>query len=70
MKNRFIFLLLSGFLLVGCNIPTKKERKKESEVDGLEIIKVRNCEYVLWFNNYGSDMEHYEGCKNKEHEEL
>jgi len=33
----------------------------------LQIVKVRNCEYVLWYNGYGSDMEHYEGCKNPQH---
>jgi hypothetical protein len=52
-------------------------KKREAYIDGwirdsggkdLVIVKVRNCEYVLWHNNYGSDMEHYEGCQNKEHE--
>ncbi len=33
----------------------------------LEILKIRDCEYILWHNGYGSEMEHYEGCKNSEH---
>jgi hypothetical protein len=33
----------------------------------IEIVKVRDCEYVLWHNSYGSDMEHYEGCENPKH---
>lgn len=30
----------------------------------IEVIKVRQCEYVLWHHGYGSDMEHYGGCSN------
>jgi hypothetical protein len=33
----------------------------------LQIVKVRDCEYVLWHNWAGSDMEHYEGCDNPKH---
>ena len=33
----------------------------------VEIMKVKDCEYVLWHNSYGSDMEHYEGCNNNKH---
>lgn len=33
----------------------------------LEIVKVRDCEYVLWHNGYGSDMEHYADCSNPAH---
>lgn len=32
-----------------------------------QIVKLRNCEYVLWHNGHGSDMEHYAGCTNPQH---
>lgn len=48
---------------------SNKERYKSNFVKkiNIETIKVRNCEYVLWHNGYGSDMEHYEGCENPKH---
>ena len=33
----------------------------------INIVKVRDCEYVLWHNGYGSDMEHYADCSNPNH---
>ena len=45
----------------------QEDIEKEKYTSNTEIIKIRNCEYVLWHNGYGSDMEHYEGCTNVEH---
>ena len=33
----------------------------------INIVKVRDCEYVFWHNGYGSDMEHYADCNNPNH---
>lgn len=48
--------------------PTGERYKSTFNRDlDIEIVKVRDCEYVLWHNSYGSDMEHYEGCENPKH---
>ena len=61
-------------LLVSVFFSCKNEKQNNKELElyiskyaTISIVKVRNCEYVLWHNGYGSDMEHYEGCKNTEH---
>lgn len=33
----------------------------------INIVKVRDCEYVFWHNGNGSDMEHYADCNNPNH---
>lgn len=43
------------------------EKGEFYKLNQTQIVKIRNCEYVFWHNGYGSDMEHYEGCENKEH---
>lgn len=70
--------LLIAILLLGCNPETpqqkalKKHEKEKSTTKGYHdgsvyISKVRDCEYVFWHKEYGSDMEHYEGCTNPIH---
>ena len=70
-KAIICYLLLST---VAC---ATKEGNTDQQVDantsnvpykGIVVIKVKDCEYVLWENGYGSDMEHYEGCKNPIHD--
>lgn len=39
-------------------------RLNNTEYGSIEVIDVRGCQYVLWHNGYGSDMEHFEKCKN------
>jgi len=78
--TRYAFYTLLVAVLFSCKNEPKQNSKeleknsKELETylskgkyESIEIVKVRNCEYVLWHNGYGSDMEHYEGCKNTEH---
>lgn len=68
MKTILIVICL---VVVGCSpTPTNKPTQTHSEKWGppsIEIVKVRDCEYVLWYYGYGSDMEHYEGCTNPKH---
>jgi hypothetical protein len=77
---KLILILILIFLVVSCvpfvpeenTLNTKGERyntnrKKRDWDNDIEIIKVRDCEYVFWHNGYGSDMEHYEGCTNPIH---
>lgn len=53
-------------LFISCGNEPEKQIRERYKYD-IEIVKVRECEYVLWFNGYGSDMEHYEGCENAKH---
>tara|TARA_R110000787_G_scaffold284293_1_gene397857 strand:+ start:1510 stop:1752 length:243 start_codon:yes stop_codon:yes gene_type:complete len=67
-----LYTLLVAVLFSCKNEPKQNNKELETYVsngkyESIEIVKVRNCEYVLWHNGYGSDMEHYEGCKNTEH---
>ena len=77
--GRHLLYTLLVAVLVSCGDETKQnieqietpigERYKSNwnaDLD-IEIVKVRDCEYVLWHNSYGSDMEHYEGCENPKH---
>ena len=41
-----------------------------SEKPTVEIVKIRDCDYVFWENGYGLDMEHYAGCVNPDHTEF
>lgn len=45
---------------------TTNPNNREAKGD-VEIIKIRDCDYVFWHNSYGSDMEHYQGCLNTNH---
>ena len=76
-----ILILLTAVVLYSCDAPGVNRDENEDKLDNynetdelyvdgwkeLTIVKVRNCEYVLWHNGYGSDMEHYGGCANTEH---
>ena len=33
----------------------------------LEVVRVRDCDYVILHKGYGSDLEHYAGCENPIH---
>ena len=64
--------VLPILILTSCSNPNKETPKGEfysttGASESIEIVKVRDCEYVLWHKGYGSDMEHYEGCQNPNH---
>ena len=67
LRSKLIILAILTIVLYGCK-PEKVKRptnvKRELYENNIEIVKVRGCEYVLWHNGYGSDMEHYEDCNN------
>ncbi len=78
--GRHLLYILLVAVLVSCGNEPKQNIEQEDKPIGerykskltyykwdIEIIKVRDCEYVLWHNGYGSDMEHYEGCENPKH---
>lgn len=77
MKTKINKLLLLSLIISICSCqeePKQNEKpigeRYKSNWDrdlDIEIVKVRDCEYVLWHNSYGSDMEHYEGCENQNH---
>lgn len=80
VKNKLSYTLYFVLVAVLSSCGTEDKENIEQEKDeremyisdpkfkaDLQILKVRNCEYVLWHNSYGSDMEHYEGCNNAEH---
>lgn len=71
MKLRNKWWILLTVLVVSCCTPASNQDdgtpREYYESGRLEIIKVRDCEYVLWYNGYGSNMEHYEGCQNPNH---
>ena len=65
-----------GLGLFPCSLPDPERIKRNVEFVGvykqirIELIKIRDCEYVLWENVNGLDMEHYAGCMNTEHTEF
>ena len=68
--TRYTLYTLFVAVFFSCKNETQNNKELElyiSKYATIELLKVRNCEYVLWHNGYGSDMEHYEGCKNTEH---
>lgn len=65
MKRIITLLIIISFF--GCKDRQREQSSKEFYSNNIEVVKVRNCEYVLWHNSYGSDMEHYAGCSNNEH---
>lgn len=65
-----IIIMLIGFVMLAF-ADMMEDPQQDSEVQlnnteygSIEVIEVRGCQYVLWHNGYGSDMEHFEGCKN------
>ena len=68
--TRYTLYTLLVAVLFSCKNETQNNKELEiyiSKYATIQLVKVRNCEYILWHNGYGSDMEHYEGCKNTEH---
>jgi hypothetical protein len=64
--------MLALLLVVGCLPSSHKDSSYQqkraktltaAEKNDLRIVKVGKCEYVLWYNGYGSDMEHYGACE-------
>lgn len=54
-------------LLGGCGSPSTE--KVDPDVGGrLEIVHVRNCDYVLWANGYHGGMAHAGDCHNPIHQ--
>ena len=64
-------------IICSCQSPrTEINNKKNNAIDNgqayrsiidgslIEIIEIDGCEYLLWHNSYGSDMEHHVGCNN------
>lgn len=41
----------------------KKELIESNRNIDYRIEKIGECDYVFWFNGYGSDMEHYNRCE-------
>lgn len=41
----------------------KKEAVESNRNIDYRIEKIGKCDYVFWFNGYGSDMEHYNSCE-------
>lgn len=41
----------------------RQEIQQERALDELQIVEKGGCEWVLWHNGYGSDMEHHRQCK-------
>lgn len=77
-KINYTLALLFAVIMASCGGSERHETEEnssgkfyyiKSNSDGhyLEIIMVRDCEYVLWHRGYGSDMEHYAGCTNPIH---
>lgn len=67
------------FIIISCSKDTsvKEKLKKsneipievfETEYNTLGIVNIRGCDYLLWFNSYGSNMVHCGDCSNKIHE--
>ena len=79
LNNKLSYTIYFVLVAVLSSCGTEPKENIEQEIDNREIyivdgtydevqiIKVRNCEYIFWHNGYGSDMEHYEGCNNAEH---
>jgi len=68
----YLFLVVTFFSCGGEIEQEEKETPGEfysshKLIEDIQIVKVRDCEYVLWHNGYGSNMEHYAGCNNIEH---
>ncbi len=62
-------ILLSIIILTtfGCEPEWKEQqqqRQKTYGYDDLEIVRLRDRDYVRWHNGYGSQMVHAGDCKN------
>lgn len=77
-KNIIVLLTMLAVILFGCasepetyepETPIKEEIERELYGKNLnvEIIKVRDCEYVYVYASVGVDITHYEGCTNVVH---
>jgi len=42
--------------------------KPKAGFGSIEILKIKNCEYILWVYHTSCDMEHFEGCDNPKHQ--
>lgn len=70
MKKLFVL-----FLLISCGTKPQDENKSIEKIKNyipdrtysVEIVKVKDCDYVFWNKGYGSDMEHYAACSNPLH---
>lgn len=79
MKKNILLILILATMLIGCKTAERESRQETGEwyesysffssrpILKIQIVKVRDCEYVLWHKSEGSDMEHYEGCQNPNH---
>jgi hypothetical protein len=65
--------MLALLCIVGClpdshpdsNYQQSRQKRLKMEIQNdLHIVKVGKCQYVLWYNGYGSDMEHYGACEH------
>lgn len=73
IKHAILFLVFLSFY----QCTDKKERTPETDSNlistrsasyrSLEVVEIDGCQYVLWHNSYGSDMEHHGNCKNPIH---
>lgn len=64
-----LFALGVALGVAGCEVvsPAKSVDVKQGSPhynEKLSIVKVGECQYVLWHNDYGSDMEHYGACEH------
>jgi hypothetical protein len=41
----------------------RKQQRHRNALQELQLVEFNKCEYVLWHNGYGSDMEHHGQCK-------
>lgn len=71
-----IIIIIGLFLLSGCqqseNINNDSQIGKSELINSLHdiyLVSVKDCQYVLCERAYGSDMEHYADCSNKNHKQ-
>ena len=75
-KSKIAAILLLSIMFFSCVrkkdkyiTPTynKTETYQVNQYHEVEIVRVRDCEYVLISTRWGTDIEHYEGCENPKH---
>lgn len=74
MKTLLLFLIAALFYccesadnLNANGTPRRELYNVTSNFGDIEVVEIDSCEYVIWHNGYGSDMEHHEGCNNPKH---
>jgi hypothetical protein len=79
MRAMFFIFGALGFAVAAITIsytffrnkhPIKKESATQAQPvrnGTIQVVKVKDCEYVLWDDYSGVAMEHYEGCQNPQH---